>query len=89
MIIQCPQCQSRYNTKSRKSDDAIQCHCGVEILVPDLPNWQEAGIAQTVAVTSTQKIVVVSTVMPILLLLVIQHVLVLLLMMMQNTVQNY
>ncbi len=36
MIIQCPKCQSRYNTSHKKLGDAIHCHCGVDIQIPDL-----------------------------------------------------
>lgn len=38
MIIQCPECQSRYDSSNRNNGEAISCRCGVEILVPDLPN---------------------------------------------------
>jgi len=38
MIIQCPNCQSRYDTNMRTNDDAIRCRCGVKLEIPDLPN---------------------------------------------------
>lgn len=38
MIIQCPQCQSRYNTGMKNPGDAIHCRCGLDFLVPELPN---------------------------------------------------
>lgn len=36
MIIQCPKCQSRYDSNEQNTDDPIQCRCGAEIQVPDL-----------------------------------------------------
>lgn len=42
MIIQCPQCQSRYNTSGGNAGKHIQCRCGVDIYIPKLANVAQA-----------------------------------------------
>ncbi len=38
MIIQCPQCQSRYNTDNNAGSDHIRCRCGVDMFIPKVAN---------------------------------------------------
>jgi Zn-finger nucleic acid-binding protein len=42
MIIQCPQCQSRYNATGENTQKPIQCRCGVTIFIPKLANIAKA-----------------------------------------------
>ena len=38
MVIQCPQCQSRFNASMKNPGDAIHCRCGLDFHVPKLPS---------------------------------------------------
>lgn len=38
MVIQCPQCRSRYDSSLIKSGETLYCDCGIEIQIPNLPN---------------------------------------------------
>ena len=57
MVIECPQCHSRYESTEAGNQKFIHCQCGVSIQIPDLPkiakSWSCPNCAGDVKPTQT------------------------------------